>query len=322
MRKLLLTSTALVAATIASTNYALADVSISGFYEWSYQSKSSNITANDGTSFDSDSEITFSFSNETDSGLTIGMDTVMLSDGDEADNTDKSSISIAGGFGKVVLGQIANVGDSYGLAGTDLISMEAQATGIDSLELLKADIAEMEGDANKIAYHLPAIGGLTSGISFADSGATGSSDTIAVGTQYEISAGEASITLGGTTATTENSTQDIDSQNIGVKIVMDKTSLIISQASYEASSTDENAISAGVSYSLSDDLTLGLHTTEIEDDISSEEYTNTGFEIQYSIASGLTAFLNVEDYDYKVGTSSGTTADSGTVSKFTIEAAF
>ena len=30
-----------------------------------------------------------------------------------------------------------------------------------------------------------------------------------------------------------------------------------------------------------------------------------------SYASGLTAYLNVEDYDYKVGTSSGT-ADSGT----------
>lgn len=321
MRKLLLTSTALVAATITSANYALADVSISGFYEWSYQSRSSNITANDGTNFDNDSEITFSFSNETDSGLKINMDTIMESDDADTD-IKENSLSIEGGFGKVVLGGTANVGDSYGLAGTDLIEKEAQATGTDSLELTKADIAEMEGDANKIAYHLPNIGGLTSGISFADSGANSSSDTTAVGVQYEISTSEVSITLGGATATTENSTQDIDSQNIGVKIVMDKTSLIVSQASYEASSTDENAISAGVSYSLTDDLTLGLHTTEVEDDISNEEYTNTGVEIQYSIASGLTAFLNVEDYDYKVGTSSGTTADSGTVSKFTIEAAF
>ena len=41
-----------------------------------------------------------------------------------------------------------------------------------------------------------------------------------------------------------------------------------------------------------------------------------------TIASGLTAVVGVEDYDYKIGTSSGTVADSGTVSRLTIKASF
>ena len=61
MRKLLLGTTALAAAAALSANAALADVSVSGYYEWKYQSTSSDITANDGTTFGSDSEIKFGF---------------------------------------------------------------------------------------------------------------------------------------------------------------------------------------------------------------------------------------------------------------------
>jgi hypothetical protein len=69
-------------------------------------------------------------------------------------------------------------------------------------------------------------------------------------------------------------------------------------------------------------MSLTVHTAETDDSTSSEEYTNSGVEIVYTIASGLTAYLNVEDYDYKVGTSSSTVADSGTASKLTIKATF
>ncbi len=61
MRKLLLGTTALAAAATLSANVAVADVSISGYYEWNIQSKSSDITANDGTTFGSDSEIALNF---------------------------------------------------------------------------------------------------------------------------------------------------------------------------------------------------------------------------------------------------------------------
>ena len=320
MRKLLLGTTALAAAATLSAN-AIADISISGYYEWKYQSRSSNITTNDGTTFANDSEIVFKFSNKTDSGLDISLTTEL-----EADDTDtainESSMTIAGGFGKLVLGNNDHVGDNYGIEEGDLIAEEINATGVDSLTLLDSDIAGMDGDNNKIAYHLPAMGGLTAGASFTNSGAAGASDTTAVGARYAMSAGGASITLGAATATTENSTQDIDSQNMGMKVVTGNVSVIVSQGKYEASSTDETGTGAAISFKVSDAMSIGAFTVEVEDDTSSEEYTNTGAEIQYTIASGLKAFLNVEDYDYKIGTSSSTTADSGTVSKLTIKATF
>jgi len=320
MRKLLLGTTALAAAATLSAN-AIADISISGYYEWKYQSRSSNITTNDGTTFANDSEIVFKFSNKTDSGLDISLTTEL-----EADDTDtainESSMTIAGGFGKLVLGNNDHVGDNYGIEEGDLIAEEINATGVDSLTLLDSDIAGMDGDSNKIAYHLPAMGGLTAGASFTNSGAAGASDTTAVGARYAMSAGGASITLGAATATTENSTQDIDSQNMGMKVVTGNVSVIVSQGKYEASSTDETGTGASISFKVNDAMTVGAFTVEVEDDTSSEEYTNTGAEVKYSIASGLTAFLNVEDYDYKIGTSTSTTADSGTVSKLTIKATF
>tara|TARA_A100001011_G_scaffold374015_1_gene434047 strand:+ start:383 stop:1354 length:972 start_codon:yes stop_codon:yes gene_type:complete len=323
MRKLLLSTTALAAAATLSASTAMADISISGYYEWKYTSQSSDITTQDGTTMTNDSEIAFKFSNKTDSGLTIGMVTELESD--DADTAiNEGSMSISGGFGKLVLGGNDGVGDNYGVASTDLPAEEIYATGTDTLTILNADIAGMSGDASKVAYHLPAMGGLTAGISYRDSGVAGSSDSTEVGVKYGMSTGGAAITLGGATATTENSTQDIDSQVIGVKVASGNITAVVSQATYEASNTDEESTGASVQFKVSDAMTFTVHTAETDDSTSKEEYSNTGAEIAYTIASGLTAYLNIEDYDYKIGSGSGagTTADSGNVSKLTIKATF
>ena len=320
MRKLLLGTTAIAAAATLTANAALADVSISGAYEFFYQSRSSNITANDGTSTDTDSEIHVKFSNKTDSGLTVGFVTELTTD--EADTgNDESSISISGGFGKIVLGENDGVGDNYGVASTDLIAEEVFATGTGALTNPKPDIAGLAGDEPKIAYHLPAMGGLTAGISHTNSGPAGATDTTQYGVKYSMSAGGAAITIGAATGTTEAASQDTDSQQMGIKVVSGNITAAVSQSTYEAASTDEESTGAAISIKVSDAMTLGLHTTEAEDDQTNEEYTNSGAEIQYTIASGLTAVVGVEDYEYKVGTGAGT-ADSGTVSRLTIKASF
>ena len=89
---------------------------------------------------------------------------------------------------------------------------------------------------------------------------------------------------------------------------------------------DEEANGVGVSFKVSDAMTVGAYTLKVEDatGTTDEEYSNTGGEVAYSIASGLTAYLNISDYDYKTGagTGKGTTADSGTATKLTIKATF
>jgi hypothetical protein len=328
MRKLLLGTTAIAAATL-SANAALADVSISGYYEWAYQSRGSDIATNDGTSMSTDSEIVFKFTNKTDSGLTIGMVTEL-----EADDTDtainEGSLSIEGGFGKFVLGGNDGAADNYAIDAEDVIAEEIQATGVDTLALLSTEVAST-GDSNKISYHIPAMGGLKGGISYVDDGTvstSGNQDSIEIGAQYTIDAGGASITIGGASRNTEqvSGTVDIESSNVGVSITSGNITAKIAQATYEATNADEEANGVGISYKVSDGMTFGVHTVKVEDGTGTtdEEYSRTGAMVSYSIASGLTAYLNVSDYDYKTGagTGAGTTADNGTVSKLTIKATF
>ena len=347
MRKLLLGTTALAAAATLSANVAVADISISGYYEWKYQSTSSDITANDGTTFGSDSEIKFSFSNKTDSGLTLGMTTELLSDGGDTD-IDESSLSISGGFGKIVLGQNDGASTDYEVVSTSLPGEEIYAgVGTDNdMVLVNGAISNLAGDSNKISYHLPAMGGLTAGASFTNSGAAGSTDTTEFGAKYSMSAGGAAITIGAATATTEAATQDTDSQVIGIKVSSGNITAAISQSTYEAaavafkagtaSSTtkarvapvaavdqaDEESIGAAVSFKVNDGMTITVHTAETDDAVTTESYSNSGIELKYTIASGLTAFLNVEDYDYKAGNSANNTDNAGTASKLTIKASF
>ena len=73
-------------------------------------------------------------------------------------------------------------------------------------------------------------------------------------------------------------------------------------------------------------MTLGAFTFSSEDDLDvGEEYSASGAEVQYSIASGLTAVITVVDYDYKVTAANHEAtpvADSGTMSQLTLKTSF
>jgi hypothetical protein len=332
MRKLLLGTTALAAAATLSANAALADVSISGAYEWSYNSRSSNDTALDGTSFGSDSEIKFTFTNKTDSGLTITAVTELEADGDAgasaATSTDEHSISISGGFGTFKLGKDDSVGDNFGIEAEDLIAEESTPLrgSMTTDVLTDTDIRAASGDSNKISYYLPAMGGFTAGVSHTTS-VTGATDSTEYGAQFTTSAAGSTITIGGATGTTDTAsgTPDIDSQNIGVKIVSGPISVIFAQSTYEKSDEDQEANGASISYNMGNGMTIGAYTMESDDGLDAgQEYSKSGVEVQYTIASGLTAVVTVDDYEYKKGTdgTAAGTSDSGTNSKLTIKASF
>ena len=326
MRKLLLGTTALAAAATLTANAALADVTITGGYDFKYLSTSSNNSTLDGTTMGSDGTMTIKFTQKTDSGLDL---TYMVDfDTDAGDGsalgTDENSLTIAGGFGKVILGMDDDASDAYTLDEMDLIAEEPGAT------LASASIGTSSSissdDARKVAYHLPAMGGLTAGVSHTDRGAAGGTDTTAYGARYSMDAAGASITLGYAVVNDENSTQDIDHENMGMKIVSGDISLIISQGGYEASDEDRENQGGSISYKMPNGMTIGAFTFKSEDDLDvGEEYTASGAEVQYNIASGLKASITVVDYDYKVTAANHEatpTADSGTMTQLTLGASF
>jgi len=324
MRKLLLGTTALAAAATLSAN-ALADVSISGSTEWKYTSLSSNIAASDGTSTATDSEIAFKFSNKTDSGLTVGWVVELeADDGDTAIN--ESSISIAGGFGKVVLGGNDSVGDNFGITGLDVPSEEGGSLVASATIMTSSDITPASSDSSKISYFLPAMGGLTMGVSHYTSLA-GTSDSTEYGAKYTMDAGGATVTIGGASGTTEAATKDTDSQNVGVKIASGNITVAMGNGMYEANGEDREATDFGISYNMGNGMVVAAYTMDADDSIDTgETYTKSGIELAYTIAPGLSAVINVDDFDYDAATGGGsintTASDNGTSSKLTIKASF
>jgi hypothetical protein len=328
MRKLLLGTTALAAAATISAN-ALADVTISGSYEFKYLSRSSNETAKDGTSFaHGDTNMVVNFTNKTDSGLdlTFRYDISNVGSTDNGAMTiDEASLAIAGGFGKIVLGMDDDAGDSYNIDEMDLIA-EEPAISITSSSI-SANSAVSGDDKMKVAYHLPAMGGLTAGVSHTDSGNAGTTDVTSYGAQYAMSAGGAAVTLGYAHINEDNATEDKSQTNTGIKVVSGDISLILSQSSYEENDEDRDNQGASLTYALPNGMTVGAFTYKSEDDDDAgEEYTASGGEVQYNIASGLKATITVVDYDYKITTanheSADTSADSGTMTQLTIGASF
>jgi len=323
MRKLLLGTTALAAAATLTANAAFADVSISGAYEWNYTSRTSDVTSTDGTDFGTDSEIKFTFTNKTDSGLTITAVSELEADGDGTATMDEHSISISGGFGTVKLGSDDSVGDNFGIEAEDLIA-EEDAIAINSATIgTDSDITASSGDSNKISYYLPAMGGFTMGVSHTDSGAVGASDSTEYGAQYVTEMGGSAITLGAAAGTTDAATKDIKSTNKGVKIVNGNISVAVAEGTYVANDEDLTSRSMAISYNMGDGMTIGAYTMSGDDgDDANEEMKKSGAELQYTIASGLTAVITLEDYEYTAGTSETTVSDKGQNTKLTIKASF
>ncbi len=328
MRKYLLSTSALAGAALMSS-VAVADVNISGYMEWEMISGDTDFASTDGTSMAINNEVNIDFTNKTDSGLTITFNTDLDTD---SGGVDDNSMSISGGFGKIVVGETDGVEDAMAISADALVAEEHNmATGttltVDAdNDIMLATGSQLDGNANGISYYLPAMGGLTAGITYKDSGAATSTDTTAFGATYAMETAGAAITLAYTSATTEAATQDSDATTLGVEIVMNGITFVANQATVETTTDDETGNSFGASYTLPSGITLAATTMKSEDDGATdlgEEYTVNHYELTYPVASGLSAVINVSDYDYKTGAgNTEKTADSGTISSLMLKASF
>jgi hypothetical protein len=333
MRKLLLGTTALAAAATLTANAALADVSISASTEWHYINAGSKDGTLDGNKFAQDSEIAFKFTNKLDNGLSLGYTVELESDagaGGAGLIIDESSLSISGGFGTVVLGQNDGVATSYTIGAEDATSEETAGSMVSSTIRTATDIALDETDNNKISYHLPAMGGFKMGVSFEDAGAgsaaASKTDITAVGASFTAEAGGSTVTIGAATVTKTNSAgTDDDAQSIGVKVAAGALTFYAAQGITEGDDEDIEATGVGASYNLGNGLTIAAYSMDAEDDLDAgEEYSANSFEAAYVITAGLTAVINVTEYDYKAGTNNDNAeaSDDGTNTKFVIKTSF
>jgi len=333
MRKLLINSTALATVAGLAASASFADVSITATSEFAFSDRESKVVASNGTFQTQSSEVGMTFTNKTDNGLTVSYNTQFTSAGTVA--IDESALSISGGFGKIVLGQKDGVTGTYGMGAEDLIAEESN-TGLTVSATIStgSDIALGTNDNNKVAYHLPAMGGLTVGASFEDSGASATAntatDTTALGARYVTELNGMAITLAAANATTETASTlaDTKADNMGVKVVRGNISAIYATTNYTADGEDRSTTGYSISYNMGDGLTIGAYSNTSEDSVDldsasqGESYSVNGVEAQYTLAAGLTAVLNVDNYDYDAPTSNAAGSDDGSLTKLTIKAAF
>ncbi len=337
MRKLLLTSSALVAAASISS-YAVADVSVTGGFEWKYSQQAADQSTKDGDSFATDNEIVISFSNKTDSGLTVGGKMEMGNYGKNAKDQgaiiDESVLTISGGFGTFRLGAEDPIDETFGIDEQDLIDEEGNGL-FTSASLGNTSNLGLGGDGNKIAYLTPSMGGFQAGYSIEDSGAAGTEDVNAIGASYTMPVGGGSLVVKYNQATKDGDV-DTDTTNMGVQLSMGAMTLIASSGTKEiADDEDIEGNGFGIKYDMGGGMTIAAATVEVTDetDVSGteeEKYQANIGEIVYTVAPGLKAKVTYTDYEYKnggaVGSGNGTTHsggdDSGQITNLTISASF
>jgi hypothetical protein len=324
MRKLLLTSSALVAAASISS-YAVADVSVTGGFEWKYVQQAADQTTKDGDSFAQDNEIVISFTNKTDSGLTIGGKFEMDVDAANA-TTDESVLTISGGFGTFRLGQEDSMHETFGITEVDLIDEEGDGRFTGNTISLHAG-EQGSTDGNKLGYVTPAMGGFKAGISVEDSGADATTDMTAMGASYTMPLAAGSLTVKYNQSTLDGAT-DTDTTNMGAQFSMGAMSLIVASMTNETGTTeDQEGTGFGIKYDMGGGLTIAASATEVEDtaDTSAgenEKYTSNIGEVVYTVAPGLKAKVTYTDYEYKDGGQAGVGDDSGQITQLTLTAAF
>lgn len=225
MKKILVASTALVAASVMSAGAASASekikLELGGFSKWwvvgawqddSFQTNRNALGAQgDYNSVDikGDNEIFFSGSTTLNNGINVGVNIELEAGGnhnangansDSADLIDKSNVFISGGFGKFIVGTEAN--------GTALLHVMAPdaAANIDSDGILTGGWAivrpdavngvqvttsiDTDGDAEGITYVAPTFYGLTLGASYKPNSSQDTRAASRISGNADVTAGE------------------------------------------------------------------------------------------------------------------------------------
>jgi len=194
MKKILIASTALVAAGLISTGSASASdkikLELGGFSKWwvvgqwnqsKYQSNTTG-ASQDINSVDvkGDNEIFFSGETTLNNGIKVGINVELEAGGEKGtsnsattDTIDQSYVYVSGGFGKVIAGTAANgtvllhvmAPDAAANWGSENIAMQAIAQP-GSVNLRQTTEIDTDDNAEKITYVAPTFYGLTVGATY------------------------------------------------------------------------------------------------------------------------------------------------------------
>jgi len=282
MRKVLLASTALFA--LGSVSAMAADISISGSTEF-VADMGDSATADD-SGFAIEHDIAITFSNTTDSGITMSMVYGIDDDG----TPDDSETTISGDFGELRYTQAA---DEHALNDVDI---EGGATSEEVFTRATNGFSGLDsipGIGNThVTYVLPSI---VDGLYVA--GSAGNAQAGAETSSYAVrySASGMSAVYG------QIKGHVVTTTHVGVSASFGDIGVQLAQNTDDQANLDNKAVLIGLTYSLGD-ITLGYESEAIEDGVNAgndEKHTAVG--ATYAIAPGLSASLTMAESDRATG---------------------
>ncbi len=310
MRKILLTTTALVA--LGGVSAASADISISGKASYTYVSGSGTGFATDSNSNTTTTDFDIDGSRVLDNGLTV-TGKISLDEG----GVDDDGFTIVGDFGTLAFGGLAN--DSHGAAAIDVTADEGHGfTPSTTTAGATANYdAMLPGDEaiphSDVSWAL-SIGDVGVSLGMVN-GATSSADSTQIGATYSTTAGGMTVTAGYAQSSSGAANSDITNAN--VKLATGGMSATLMSGSNGLL----NNSGIGVTYAVSGALTVQAYSGTTDHDTNATfEVKDTGIGLTYTIVDGMTVSVTNNDYSGKGDATLG--AESGSRTAVALDITF
>jgi hypothetical protein len=309
MRKVLLATTALVA--LGGVSAASADISVSVSNEMKYSSwSSSNTSTANKSSVTNDSTVKISASSVLDNGLSISS----YAANDTSTAFDDFGFSIAGDFGTLGF-KGSESGDAFATAADVTADEGEQLDQFDATGNTMVLPANEQVEGSDISYLSPDINGFQFAIGMADSGLN--SDTTSMGAKYSMTSGDATITVKYATSEAGSAAgaNGVEATSMGLVVGYGDATLTIAQNTKELDgSYDYTGDAYGITYKMSDVLTLQAYTGSTEDSKDSgHEITDTGLGLTYTVTPGLSVSVTNNNTDLKDTTVTDEDSDVTTI---------
>ena len=254
-----------------------ADVSVNGLVEFAFTDNNGTTSTGNG-----DNAIYVSASTETSNGLAVSADINITGNGE---NDGGDSLTIAGPFGTVDLGDTSSATDKF----DDRTDKDVMVGGVG-----------VGGQDAGASWQLPTlVPGLTTYISYgADSNADGEAHT---GVGLEYGAGPVEVAFAQNQADDETK----DQTYVGGTVTFAGVALSYDRMDTGTDDSDLTETAVGLTYSMND-LTFAVTSTEKEDAAGLTTSDVMFYGVKYSLGGGVTAFA--ETYADDVDTDDEATA--------------
>jgi outer membrane protein OmpU len=329
MRKVLLATTALV----AMTGAAAADVTVNGYYEFSYTATSDDQTDTYDTMGD-DTEVHIGFDTTSDNGLAYGMKVEFEGSAGTGDtnNVDEASMYISGDFGKLTFGENDGAAEDGVLWSGNTHFMGAWGSSVSSANSNGDDMLVDDhvyygpgGNGIKVKYNSPSISGFSFAYSMEDKGESTASEDVQASVKYSMDMGGVGVTV---SAGMNDSGESDDTNEAAfqfIQLTSGDTTITAGRSTHDDStdSSDIDTNLVGIDYVLNDQITVSAEYLNSENGTSGneDELSATGFGVSYNIAPGLNFDLTHHTYEVTDATTVANNND-GSVTRGSIKVSF